>query len=100
MVEIHCHSCGGFIGDPRRISYRFPLNPAHVATPHTRLCSCSWPIVYGPPPGYLSSPGVPSKGHHGTWQARANDTLGSDESSSPGLLGTAARSAPGPLSAT
>ncbi len=66
MVEIHCHSCGGFIGDPRRISYRFPLNPAHVATPHTRLCSCSWPIVYGPPPGYLSSPGVPSKGHHGT----------------------------------
>src|SRR5438445_7743620 len=24
MVDIHCHSCGGFITDPRRITHRLP----------------------------------------------------------------------------
>jgi hypothetical protein len=66
MGEIHCHSCGGFISDPRRISYRFPLNPAHLATPHSGFCACAWPIVYGPPPGYVTSPGVPGVDHPST----------------------------------
>ena len=60
MVDIHCHTCGGFIGDPGPISYRVPLNPEDLAIPHSGLCACAPPIVYGPPPGYLSSPGMPS----------------------------------------
>ncbi len=60
MVDIHCHGCGGFIGDPMRISYRFPSNRADLAIPHSGLCPCTPSIVYGPPPGYLSSPGMPS----------------------------------------
>ena len=65
MVDIHCHSCGGFINDPGPISYRSPLSPAHVAIPHSGMCTCTPPIVYGPPPGYLSSPGMPSLDFHG-----------------------------------
>jgi len=60
MVHIHCHSCGGFISDRGAISYRLPPHPAHMAIPRSGLCACTPPIVYGPPPGYLSSPGMPS----------------------------------------
>jgi hypothetical protein len=60
MVEIHCHVCGGFIGDTATIAYRRPLDTVHTAVPRTALCECLPPIVYGPPPGHLSSPGIPA----------------------------------------
>lgn len=67
MTDIHCHSCGGFIsGDPRGVSYRLPSNAAPTATPHSSLCLCDPPIVYGPPPGHVSSPGMPSVAYPGT----------------------------------
>jgi hypothetical protein len=62
-MDIHCHGCGGFIGDPGPISYRLPPELARPAIPHSGLCACTPPIVYGPPPGYLSSPGMPSTDH-------------------------------------
>ncbi len=58
MLEIHCHTCGGFIAEPGVISYRQPSDATLLAAPHTGLCSCSPAIVYGPPPGYLSWPGL------------------------------------------
>ena len=58
--EIHCHHCGGFMsGDPQTISYRLRLTAQRPAAPHAGLCACRQPVVYGPPPGYLSSPGMP-----------------------------------------
>ena len=59
MVDIHCHSCGGFISDLGPVSYRLPSSPAQLAAPHSGLCTCTPPVVYGPPRGYLSSPGIP-----------------------------------------
>lgn len=55
MTEIHCHSCGGFIADPVAISYRLPVEGAASASPHTALCTCSPAIIYGPPPGWVTS---------------------------------------------
>jgi hypothetical protein len=66
MAEIHCHSCGGFISEPGPISYQLPPDPAAVAIPHSGLCPCTPPIIYGPPPGYLSSPGMPLTDHRST----------------------------------
>jgi hypothetical protein len=63
MLDIYCHSCGGFICDPRHIEYRLPPSPAEGARPRSSFCSCTPPIVYGPPPGYLSSPGMPRPEH-------------------------------------
>ena len=63
MVELHCQECGGFISSLRHISYRIPVvdeTPAHA---NDGLCECTTPILYGPPPGYLSSPGMPIPGH-------------------------------------
>ncbi|HTD69629.1 MAG TPA: hypothetical protein VK647_04185 [Gemmatimonadales bacterium] len=60
MTEIHCHSCGGFIGDPSYISYRSPTPAAPAAVPRSGLCTCGVPIVYGPPPGHSSSPRIPA----------------------------------------
>ncbi len=60
MREIHCHSCGGFIADPATVSYRLASDAAATAAPHTGLCTCQPSIVYGPPPGYLSWPGLAS----------------------------------------
>lgn len=57
MIQIHCHACGGFIGDPTFISYRLPT-PNGLAAPRSGLCTCGAPIVYGPPPGRSSSPGI------------------------------------------
>lgn len=59
MSEIHCHRCGGFIADPGSIAYLPPSHSA-AAAPHTSLCACSQAVVYGPPPGYLTSPGPAS----------------------------------------
>lgn len=66
MSEIHCHNCGGFIGgDARDISYRLPVDTVLMAAPHSGLCACEPPILYQAPPGYLSSPGMPSVGSGG-----------------------------------
>jgi hypothetical protein len=59
MNEIHCHTCGGFIGDRALIAYQLPLDPGGVAEPHSALCTCSRPMLYGAPPGHASSPGMP-----------------------------------------
>jgi hypothetical protein len=55
MREIHCHGCGGFIGEPATVSYRLPLGGAPMASPHAMLCGCTPAIVYGPPPGWVTS---------------------------------------------
>lgn len=57
MDEIHCHVCGGFIGDPEGISYRQPSDATPPAAPRSGLCGCDQSILYGPPPGYVSWPG-------------------------------------------
>jgi hypothetical protein len=59
-MEIHCHACGGFIGDPSYVSYRLPTPAAPAAIPRSGLCTCGPPIVYGPPPGHASSPRIPA----------------------------------------
>ena len=60
MSEIHCHACGGFIIDLAGVSYRLlSAAAADPAAPRSGLCTCHQSIVYGPPPGYLSLPGVP-----------------------------------------
>src|SRR2546427_5581914 len=71
MVDIHCHGCGGFISNPAPISYRLPSSRALPAAPHSSLCTCTPPIVYGPPQGYLSSPGR-SEEHTSELQSQSN----------------------------
>ncbi len=63
MIVLYCHNCGGFINDPTWISYRLPADPPQVAVPHSGLCTCGSPTVYGPPPGHSSSPGMPGVGY-------------------------------------
>jgi hypothetical protein len=59
MIELHCAHCGGFVTELRHVSYR-PVSDGAVAAALTReLCACAPPIVFGPPPGYMSSPGLP-----------------------------------------
>ena len=65
MNAIHCHTCGGFIGDARAIAYRLPSDPGRVAVPSSALCECAVPVVYGPPPGHHSSPGFPAMASRG-----------------------------------
>ena len=60
MHEIHCHTCGGLINEPATISYRPPIATTMPAAPYGGLCTCKPAIVYGPPPGHRSSPGMPS----------------------------------------
>ena len=55
MTDIHCHTCGGFISEPVLISYRLPLSGGEAASPHTSLCECTPAIIYGPPPGWVTS---------------------------------------------
>jgi hypothetical protein len=59
MSEIHCHACGGFIINPGGVSYRLPSAAADRVPPRSGLCTCHQAVVYGPPPGYVSLPGVP-----------------------------------------
>ncbi|MGH7751614.1 MAG: hypothetical protein ACREN5_02260 [Gemmatimonadales bacterium] len=61
MLSIHCHKCGGFIESPSRISYERP-NGGTPTEPNMGHCACDPPLVYGPPPGPASSPGVPVAG--------------------------------------
>lgn len=62
MTEIHCHTCGGFIADPKTVSHRLPDDTVAQAAPRTALCACESAIVYGPPAGYLSWPALPRAG--------------------------------------
>lgn len=58
MVEIHCYNCGGFIAEPKLISHRLPpsdVHNEHAATPTSALCTCTPPVVYGPPEGRSST---------------------------------------------
>jgi len=61
MNQIHCHVCGGFVTDPAAVSYRRPVRSVVAAQPHSGLCPCAPAVVYGPPDGYMSSPGLPAK---------------------------------------
>lgn len=58
MIDIHCHTCGGFISDPRRVSHRLPADAAVLAAPRTGICTCGESVIFGPPAGNASSPGV------------------------------------------
>lgn len=60
MPEIHCHGCGGFIADPANVSYQLASDTTVTAVPRTGLCTCQPSIVYGPPAGYMSWPGLAS----------------------------------------
>ena len=62
MKEIHCHACGGLITDPATVSYRLAPRAIVPALPHNAPCTCTPSIVYGPPAGYMSWPGLPSMG--------------------------------------
>ncbi len=59
-TELHCVHCGGFITELRFVSYTPVTNGAVVAPVTGELCACAPPVVFGPPPGYLSSPGFPT----------------------------------------
>jgi hypothetical protein len=51
MVVEHCHACGGFIsGDPLGIVYQRPTGTVLAASPHSGLCQCEPPVVYGAAP--------------------------------------------------
>jgi hypothetical protein len=58
MAEIHCHNCGGFIGNVQNVAYRNTSEAPPHAAPRSGLCTCDRSVVYGPPPGYVSWPGV------------------------------------------
>ena len=44
----------------KRISYRLPSATTPRVTAHGGVCSCSVPILDGPPPGFASLPAMPS----------------------------------------
>lgn len=50
MLEIHCHRCGGFIGNPAGTTYREASTVTPPVSPHSGLCVCGKPVVYGPAP--------------------------------------------------
>lgn len=50
LLEIHCHRCGGFIGNPAGTTYREASNGTPPAAPHSGLCVCGASAVYGPAP--------------------------------------------------
>jgi hypothetical protein len=60
MHATHCHRCGGFMSYRRQISYRLPSATTLRVPPHPGVCSCSVPILDGPPPGFASIPAMPS----------------------------------------
>ena len=50
MLEIHCHRCGGFIGNPAGTTYREASATTPPVSPHSGLCVCGKPVVFGPAP--------------------------------------------------
>ena len=60
MIDIHCYNCGGFIGDPSKVSHRLPGSMMHKtfgAPPTSALCTCTPPVLYGPADGRVTSAG-------------------------------------------
>jgi hypothetical protein len=60
MIDIHCYNCGGFIGDPSKVSHRLPGSMLHKtfgATPTSALCTCTPPVLYGLADGRGTSAG-------------------------------------------
>ena len=49
MPTIHCHLCGGFIGNPLGTRYRAPNAATQPVVPHSALCVCDHPVIYGMP---------------------------------------------------
>ncbi len=49
MGAVHCHFCGGIVGDLARIEYRPPRASAQLAMPHEGPCGCSPPFTRIPP---------------------------------------------------
>ena len=65
MIEIHCSNCGGFISEPSQVSYRLPTSITKEkfgAVPVSALCTCTPPVVYGPPSGRSSTEGFRAPG--------------------------------------
>jgi len=60
MRDTHCYRCGGFMSYRKRLSYRLPFAMTPRVTAHSGVCSCSLPILDGPPPGFASLPAMPS----------------------------------------
>ncbi|HEX4634472.1 MAG TPA: hypothetical protein VH163_11585 [Gemmatimonadales bacterium] len=58
MNDIHCHACGGFITDPERISHRLADVAFPPAAPKSATCQCRESVIFGPPVGYASVPGM------------------------------------------
>ena len=69
MLEIHCHRCGGFIGNPAGTTYREAPNPAPPVVPHSGMCVCGEATVYGPAP---ESAGTELRGVHRIRSASRN----------------------------
>jgi hypothetical protein len=60
MSNIHCHICGGFIGNPSGTTYRTPNATTPLAVPQSALCVCDHPVVFGEPEAERALRGV----HH------------------------------------
>jgi hypothetical protein len=60
MYQANCHRCGGFMSYRKRVTYRLPSATTPRVTAHGGVCSCSVPILDGPPPGFASLPAMPS----------------------------------------
>lgn len=58
MSEIHCHRCGGFIGNPAGTTYRQASSGTPPAAPHSGMCVCSDAVVYAPTPTAQEHRGV------------------------------------------
>jgi hypothetical protein len=58
-MKIHCHRCGGCIATVGGTAYVLPSEATPPAVPHAGLCTCERALIYGAPPGYMSSPGFP-----------------------------------------
>jgi hypothetical protein len=60
MEQRRCGGCGGMIEDLSTVSYRLPDPKLDVPAPRHGPCRCATPIIYGPPAGFMSIPGMPS----------------------------------------
>lgn len=48
MAPIHCHRCGGFLGgDLQAVAFQPAMSTEDAATPHSALCACVLPAIYG-----------------------------------------------------
>jgi len=63
MIGIHCHNCGGFIGDPSQISHRLRsmMHKTFGAVTTNARCTCAPPVVYRPRALTVTQPKVYSR---------------------------------------